>query len=122
MVRVVIPVVTIPIGGSIFNLEALAVSSDAVNNHSLQGSGDVELHAFNRSAGVVQVTVVSTPSPVLGRSGDIVGSPAALIGEMIAGPFKGGGFNDADRTVHVDVDTTDADMFLIGVRRPNANS
>ncbi len=124
MARTPIPVVTIPIGGSIADLQAQGVASDTANNHTLQGSGDVELYGFNGSAGPVQVTVVSTPSPTLGRSGDIVATPVATVGKMVAGPFPGGGFNqttgvDAGK-VQVDVDTTDAAMILVGVRRPNA--
>ena len=99
MARTPIPVVTIPIGGSVADLQAQGVAADTANNHTLP---------------------VSTPSPRLARSGDIVATPVATVGKMVAGPFPGGGFNQSTGLVHVDVDTTDALMILVGVRRPNA--
>ena len=123
MARVVIPIVTIPNQGAIENLETFAVASDTANNHTLDNDGKVELHVYNQAVGALQVTVVSVAEPGFGRTGDLVDTVAAAGGRYSAGPFKPSGWNQGGTSlINIDVDTTDAAMLLVGVRRSNASS
>lgn len=123
MARTPIPIVTIPNQGAVENLEASAVAADTANNHTLVNDGRVELWVFNQAVGALQVTVVSTAEPTFGRTGDLVDTVAAAGGRYTAGPFKPAGWNQPGTPlVNVDVDTTDAAMLLVGVRRSNASA
>ncbi len=121
MARTPVPIVTIPHQKSVANLKAQGVSADTANNHTLLNDGKVELWAFGRAAGAVQVTVVSVSEPRFGRTGDLVDS--VIAGEdYTAGPFDPGGFNQPGGSlINIDVDTTDAAFILVGVRRSNAS-
>ena len=123
MARTPIPIVDIPNQGSDNALAAQGVAADSVNNHSLVNDGRVELWVFNRAVGALQVTLISKAEPTFGRTGDIVKSVAADE-DFTAGPLKPAGWNQTGADaglVFVDVDTTDAAMILLGVRRSNAS-
>ena len=121
MARTVIPIVTIPSQGAIENLETLGVASDAVNDHSMVNDGKTELWVINTDAALVeQVTVKAVADPTFGRAVDLVDNVAVATGLYTAGPFKPAGWNQPGTgLIHVDVDQTDANIILVGVRRSN---
>ena len=85
--------------------------SDATENHYIVNTGRERLHGKNTGVGAVQLTIVAT-NDNLRRAVDVVASIQAG-GEFECEILPTEGFNQADGTVHIDVDTdTDLKLWL----------
>ncbi|MDT7040875.1 hypothetical protein [Candidatus Nitronereus thalassa] len=93
------------------NEEIVYTAGDAANDMLFQNNGRTLLICKNGSVGAIQLTIVSVPDPVLGRTEDIVQSiPAG--DDFIVGFLKPSGWNqksgaDAGKVyVNLDDDTS----------------
>lgn len=119
MARTVIPIVTVGSQGIKNAIKTFGVAADTANNHSMVNDGQTELWVLNGDAILTPlVTVKGVADPVFGRAADLTGV-VPVLDSLTAGPFKPSGFN-VGGLVEVDIDTTDAEIILVGVRRSNA--